>query len=68
MTPGQCRAARALIGISRADLGQAASVPVAVLMDFEEGARLPQEAHLDAIAYRKAGILAWTQSSKLRTT
>jgi hypothetical protein len=67
MTPAQCRAARPLIGMSRADLGQAAIVPVAVLM-FEEGARLPQEAHLDAIAYRKAGILAWTQSSKLRTT
>ena len=61
MTPAQCRAARALIAMSQADLGQAAIFPAAVLMDFEE-------AHLDAIAYRKAGILAWTQSSKLRTT
>jgi hypothetical protein len=47
--------------MSQADLGQAAIVPAAVLMDFEE-------AHLDAIAYRKAGILAWIQSSKLRTS
>ena len=59
MTPGQCRAARALIGMSRADLGQAASVPVAVLMDFEEGARVPQETHLDALrrALEEAGVM-----------
>ena len=58
ITAAQCRAARALIGMSRADLGQAAIVPVAVLMDFEEGARVPQETHLDAIrrALEAAGV------------
>jgi hypothetical protein len=45
--------------MSRADLGQAASAPVAVLMDFEEGARVPQEAHLDALrrALEEAGVM-----------
>jgi transcriptional regulator with XRE-family HTH domain len=58
ITAAQCRAARALIGMSRADLGQAAIVPVAVLMDFEEGARVPEETHLDAIrrALEAAGV------------
>ena len=37
MTPAQCRAARALIGMSQSDLARAAVVPVTSIADFETG-------------------------------
>ena len=49
MTPGQCRAARALIAISQADLARAAVVPVASVADFETGVLALQPADLEAI-------------------
>ena len=59
MTPGQCRAARALIGMSRADLAHAALVTSGVVMGFEEGTRVPQKAYLDAIrrSLEAAGVM-----------
>jgi len=37
LSPGQCRAARALIGWTRADLSEKANVSQATLADFESG-------------------------------
>ena len=41
ITPAQCRGARAMLGLSRADLAELASVAQATLADFEAGKRHP---------------------------
>ena len=54
----QCRAARALIGWSRADLAKAAQVSERTITDFERGARSPINASLAALtrALEDAGV------------
>jgi transcriptional regulator with XRE-family HTH domain len=37
MTPAQCRAARALVDLSREDLASATKVPASTIADFERG-------------------------------
>ena len=58
MTPGQCRAARALINTSVAELSGAAVVPVAVITAFEAGVATPRQDTIVAIqkALEKAGV------------
>ena len=57
-TREQCRAARALIGWSRADLAKAAQVSERTITDFERGARSPINASLAALtrALEEAGV------------
>jgi transcriptional regulator with XRE-family HTH domain len=56
--PEQCRAARALLGWSQADLAEKAKVAKQTLVDFERGARTPYDRTLEAIkaAIEKAGV------------
>ena len=58
ITKDQCRAARALIEWSRADLAEAAKVSERTITDFERGARSPINASLAAIAgaLEEAGV------------
>lgn len=58
ITKDQCRAARALIEWSRADLAKAAKVSERTITDFERGARSPINASLAAIAgaLEEAGV------------
>lgn len=57
--PGQCRAARGLLGISRRELAEAAGVSLSALRDFETGTRQPRPATLKVIrdTLEAAGIL-----------
>lgn len=41
ITPEQCLGARAMLGLSRADLSAAAKVAASTLADFEAGKRTP---------------------------
>jgi predicted transcriptional regulator len=58
MTPAQCRAARALLDMSHAELAGRAVVPAAIIADFEAGALTPRSTDLDAIqdALERAGV------------
>jgi len=58
MTPAQCRAARALIDMSKAALAGHAVAPVAVIADYEAGVSVPRASNLDAIraALERAGV------------
>jgi len=58
MTPAQCRAARALLGIPRPELARASGVPKDMIADFEAGVRRPGELYLRAIeqALERAGV------------
>jgi len=49
VTPAQCRAARALIGISQAEFARAAVVPRNVVIDFEVSSLKPRPAYLETI-------------------
>jgi transcriptional regulator with XRE-family HTH domain len=49
LTPGQCRAARALIDWSREQLADASRVGLRTIVDFERGAREPREITIAAI-------------------
>ena len=49
ITVEQCRAARALLGITQQDLASAAGVNNRTLMDFESGNRTPVNATLKVI-------------------
>jgi DNA-binding transcriptional regulator YiaG len=49
VTPAQCRAARALIGISQAEFAGAAVVPRNVVIDFEVSSLKPRPAYLETI-------------------
>lgn len=59
MTPGQCRAARAILGISQEAAAQAAGVGVQTLIAFESGKRQPYARTLDAMrsALEAAGVV-----------
>lgn len=58
ITPGQCRAARALIGLSQGDVAKASAVSEKTLADFEREARKPYARTLAAIqaALEAAGV------------
>ena len=49
MTPAQCRAARALIGMKQSEFARAADVPRGVIIDFELNALPPKPAYLEAM-------------------
>lgn len=57
MTPGQCRAARIVLGWTQADLTERACVPVLWLSRFENGKDAPSETkeHLRR-TFKSAGI------------
>ena len=57
-TPAQCRAARALLDWSQAELARQAKVAKQTLADFERGARTPYARTLDDIrgALEAAGV------------
>jgi transcriptional regulator with XRE-family HTH domain len=57
-SPAQCRAARALIEMSQADLAEAAGVSSRTILDFEASKRQPIKATLAAIqrALEAAGV------------
>jgi transcriptional regulator with XRE-family HTH domain len=58
ITPQQCRAARALLDITRAQLASAANVAERTLASFEQGDRTPRPDNLAAIrrALEGAGV------------
>jgi predicted transcriptional regulator len=58
MTPAQCRAARALIGMSLNELAGNAVVPQGVIMAYEAGTVTPRPADLKAIqrALERTGV------------
>lgn len=49
MSPEQCKAARALAGMSQQELAAAAEVAVATLAAFEQGKRTPYKRTLGAM-------------------
>jgi transcriptional regulator with XRE-family HTH domain len=59
ISPEQCRAARALLGWSQADLSGKARVAKQTLVDFERGARTPYDRTLADIerALREGGAV-----------
>lgn len=59
MTPSQCRAARALIGMEQGELARAAGVARSTVVDFEREAREPRAASVAAIraALEAAGVV-----------
>lgn len=59
MTPAQCRAARALVGISQDDLAKSSSVAKATIAAFELDRRQPYLRTLSAIriALETAGVV-----------
>ncbi len=56
--PGQCRAARAVVGWSQDDLAASAGLTGMTVQSFERGARVPHQNNLLAIrnALEKKGI------------
>jgi DNA-binding XRE family transcriptional regulator len=58
VTPAQCKGARAMLDMSRADLAERASIAERTVIDFERGARQPLGNNLAAIraALEKAGV------------
>ena len=58
VTPGQCRAARALIGWSQEQLASSSKVAKATIANFELGKRVPYDRTLDGIsaALEAAGV------------
>ena len=58
VTPGQCRAARALIGWSQEQLASSSKVAKATIANFELGKRVPYDRTLDDIsaALEAAGV------------
>lgn len=59
LTAAQCRAARALVGISQADLADASKVAKATIANFEAGKRDPYARTLDDLrqALEAAGVI-----------
>jgi predicted transcriptional regulator len=76
MAPCQCRAARAVLGWSAADLATTARVSRSTISDFEREARHPIRSSLDALqrVFLEAGVVmvrdethlgvAWTEDGK----
>ena len=62
----QCRAARALIDWSRDKLSQSAKVAKRTIVDFERGARSPQQSTLTVIraALEAAGVIFIDQNGE----
>jgi DNA-binding XRE family transcriptional regulator len=58
MTPAQCRAARALLGITQTQLARAAKLGLSTVVDFEKERRLVSNEAVNAIcsALQRAGI------------
>jgi len=58
MTPAQCRAARALLGITQSELARAAKLGLSTVVDFEKERRLVSDESIKAIkaALQRAGI------------
>lgn len=58
ITPGQCRAARALLYWTQPDLAEATGITRETIANFERGARTPRAGNLAAIqtALEAAGI------------
>jgi transcriptional regulator with XRE-family HTH domain len=58
MTPAQCRAARALVDMSQAELARSSIVSRDMIADFETGIRLPSATDLMAMrqALEAAGV------------
>ena len=58
LTPAQCRAARALIPWTQADLSKASKVATKTIADFETDKRLPYARTLDDVraALESAGV------------
>ncbi len=58
MTPAQCRAARALIGLEQGALAEAAKVARSTVVDFEREARTPRARSVAALrsALEAAGV------------
>ena len=59
MTPAQCRAARALLGITQSQLARAAKLGLSTVVDFEKERRLVSEEAVKAMqtALQRAGIV-----------
>lgn len=59
MTPAQCRAARALIGLSQDDLATASGVAKRTIASFEKDGRQPYERTISALrtALETAGVV-----------
>jgi transcriptional regulator with XRE-family HTH domain len=59
ITPGQCRAARGLVGWSQDQLVEASGVTRATIANFELGKRAPYERTLDELrrAFEAAGVI-----------
>ncbi len=55
-SPAQCRAARALIEMSQADLAEAAGVSSRTVLDFEASKRQPIKVTLAAITARVEAV------------
>jgi DNA-binding XRE family transcriptional regulator len=49
MTPTQCRAARAILNLKRADLAEAAGIAEKTLGDFERKTRTMLRPHVDLV-------------------
>lgn len=58
ITPAQCRAARALLGITQSELAEAASLGLSTVVDFEKGRRRVSSQAVKAIqdALKRIGI------------
>jgi transcriptional regulator with XRE-family HTH domain len=58
MTPAQCRAARALLGMTQSQLARAANLGLSTVVDFEKERRLVSDEASSAIrlALQRAGI------------
>lgn len=58
MTPAQCKAARALLGLEQSEVADAAGIARATVVDFEKGLRVPRSKTLNGIreALEAAGV------------
>jgi predicted transcriptional regulator len=51
MTPAQCRAARALLGLPRPELAKLAAMPVALIADYEAGLSTARSTDINAMKW-----------------
>lgn len=59
MSPGQCRAARSLLGMHQPELAEAAGLGLSTVVDFEKERRQVAEKSINAIraALETAGVI-----------